>query len=367
MSHPGILGTASTLIAVTTILIISRSAAIFTRTRRLRAEDYLLFLGYLLLLAQCSLLIYLAPSLPQDETAKFEQFEEEQIANLQRIQKCTFALLLMLWLCLWAVKFSLLAMYRRFLNRKWYICAWRVLVGICALTLVHCIVTICRPCSPFSPWYTQACDNDQNVKLTWISAYIAYAHDILTDLLVMLLPTYLIWNLSIHPSRKRVFGALVSLGWLCIAAATLRLIQIIEKAKETGFNPKWSLLWGVIEAGVAVTIGCCPGIYRGYRRWRERSRSRPMTNPASYRFDALLLQRMMRGGAGALDVPDSYGDGKLYHSWDENDPNLSTVWEVPHSGSSGKSTTTANRVSFATDAQIVIPSPCYQPSCTRSP
>lgn len=76
---------------------------------------------------------------------------------------------------------------------------------------------------------------------------------------VMILPIRVVWNLQVPRCQKIAIIALFASGSLCIAFATLRVIQIARQSKGTiDPNPVWLALWSAIETCVAVCIGCCP-------------------------------------------------------------------------------------------------------------
>lgn len=107
----------------------------------------------------------------------------------------------------------------------------------------------------------------------------------------MFLPIALIRNLQMHWKRKVTVGALFGLGWIVIAAATIRAAylgsdltqRVNEGATFKVPSPPWLALWAMVESGVgecfrdgtigltcmfltlydlAVIVGCGPGLYR---------------------------------------------------------------------------------------------------------
>jgi hypothetical protein len=92
-----------------------------------------------------------------------------------------------------------------------------------------------------------------------ISLYTSYGLDVLTDLMVMLLPIRLIWNLQMPLSQKWGVGILFGSGIVCIFFSTLRVVQIgFEDGKPEAPKPEWQIIWTVVETSTAVTIGCAP-------------------------------------------------------------------------------------------------------------
>lgn len=126
-------GTGYALIAFTTIVVMTRFATNLSRIKELKAEDYLLALAYLIFLVLAILYIIIAPVL-----FKIKAVQEGQIQPYPtllddsiKLQSFFFFATGSLWMCLWMIKFSLLAMYKRLLNGRAYFIAWWALVGFC--------------------------------------------------------------------------------------------------------------------------------------------------------------------------------------------------------------------------------------------
>jgi hypothetical protein len=68
----------------------------------------------------------------------------------------------------------------------------------------------------------------------------------------MFLPIRLTWNLQMSRAHKIGIFILFGSGFVCIAFATLRVIQlgIDGRGKTTTPEPKWMLLWTVLECSM---------------------------------------------------------------------------------------------------------------------
>ena len=88
---------------------------------------------------------------------------------------------------------------------------------------------------------------------------------------VMMLPIRVVWNLQVPRCQRIAIIALFASGSLCIAFATLRVIQVARQSKGTiDPNPIWLALWSAIETCVAVCIGCCPAYACAWRTARAQ-------------------------------------------------------------------------------------------------
>jgi hypothetical protein len=112
-------------------------------------------------------------------------------------------------------------------------------------------------------WFTPGlCTTPRDVRAQIASLYYAFAVDVITDLLIMFLPIGLIWNLQRPKIQKIGMGVLFGIGWICIAMAIIRVVQIGSKAGNSSTpSSSWLALWAIIEAAIAVIVGCGPGLY----------------------------------------------------------------------------------------------------------
>ncbi|GAB1213146.1 hypothetical protein ATERTT37_002295 [Aspergillus terreus] len=223
-------GSGYALIVLTTLIVITRFGTTLSRIKELKAEDYLLAFAYLLFLVLAILYIIIAPTLYKIKAVQLQLIQPypELPEDSLKLQIFFFFATGSLWLCLWMVKFSLLAMYKRLLNGRVYFIAW------------------------------------------WA-------------LLVMILPIRLIWNLRMSLSRKISIGALFGLGWICMAVSIIRVVELGNNwgngtPEPTSRNTLLTRHLGYL----AVIIGCCPGLYRVIKA--RVSKSEPSYSWDSYGF-----------------------------------------------------------------------------------
>ncbi|EAU31475.1 predicted protein [Aspergillus terreus NIH2624] len=179
-------GSGYALIVLTTLIVITRFGTTLSRIKELKAEDYLLAFAYLLFLVLAILYIIIAPTLYKIKAVQLQLIQPypELPEDSLKLQIFFFFATGSLWLCLWMVKFSLLAMYKRLLNGRVYFIAWWALLGFCIATLIGSIISSWLSCSSFKAWFTAgACNKPRDHRAAAISLYFSFAVDILTDLL----------------------------------------------------------------------------------------------------------------------------------------------------------------------------------------
>ncbi|KAJ5407977.1 hypothetical protein N7509_001860 [Penicillium cosmopolitanum] len=290
---PGtIKATGIALIVLTSLVVLVRFIGSVRRPKELKAEDYLLVIGYIFFLELSVLYIYIAPvifrlaALSAGTIAPYATVMDDSV----KLQIVFFVTTSSLWICLWMVKFSLLSMYKRLLVGKQYLLAWWVIVILCILFLIGCILSSWFSCESFHAWFTAGeCGTARDHRAARISLYFAYAVDILTDLAIMALPLRLIWNLRMKPRQKLSIGGLFCFGWVCIIVSTIRVVKLGEGTATGVPAPSWLALWATIEASIAVMIGCCPGLYRVMKT---------ALSPSKHSYDYNSYNMRGRGGSG---------------------------------------------------------------------
>ncbi|ETN43879.1 uncharacterized protein HMPREF1541_11010 [Cyphellophora europaea CBS 101466] len=261
-----LLRTAYAMIATTTLVFVGRAATRIWRPKRIMAEDYILLLAYLFFLSTTILYIVVTPTMYRvsDVVAgKIPPYAELADDSLFMI-KIFFANSMMFWFTLWSVKFAFLALYYRLMTGiKRYMQLWWGVLAFSVLTLIGCIVSNFTSCHSMHAWFTPGlCSTPRDVRAQIASLYYAFATDVLTDLMVMFLPIGLIWNLQRPTLQKVGMGVLFGIGWICIAMAIIRVVQIGSKAGNASTpSSSWLAFWAIIESAIAVIIGCGPGLY----------------------------------------------------------------------------------------------------------
>jgi hypothetical protein len=137
---------------------------------------------------------------------------------------------------------------------------------------------------------------------------------------VMLLPIRLVWNLQVPRSQKIAIVAFFASGFICIAFATLRVVQIGRQASDQHApNPTWLALWTVIETSIAICIGCSPTFAvlcrsirpsqisydaQGYRRHTESRSGGSQLRPDLIRMNQISVE----AGRSRTTRKDPYWD-----------------------------------------------------------
>ncbi|KLJ09267.1 hypothetical protein EMPG_15293 [Blastomyces silverae] len=301
------------MIALASIVFFGRFGLRVWKSVALQLEDLFVVLSWLSFLAMTILYLIVMPRLYRltgflAGGPPYPEFVDDALF----IKKIFFCTTLLLWVSLWSVKFSLLVLYRRLLSRlKTEIRLWWVVLIFTVLNLIGCIISNLTSCSSLSAWFSlTGCSSPKEVKAQLASLYYSFAVDVITDIMVMALPVKLLWSLRLPLIQKASLGALFSVGIICIAMATIRVVQIGTKAENNSTpSSSWLAFWGILEAGIAVIIGCLPALAIIYRKERatKRTYGRGYSSMEGYKNkNSIPLSDASSGGNKPLVPLDDY-------------------------------------------------------------
>ncbi|KAL9577528.1 MAG: hypothetical protein Q9203_007428 [Teloschistes exilis] len=150
---------------------------------------------------------------------------------------------LLVFMVLWSVKMTFLIFYRLLFDvSRLFIRLWWAAV---ALTFATFWVCIGKKCS--SP---KAMHDIRATYKYWCAMNVG------TDLVVMILPMFMIYRLQLRTSQKAILGGVFSLGFLVAIVDILRTVESLRSGTFSGVA-----LWSSLEVTIAVIVGSLP-LYR---------------------------------------------------------------------------------------------------------
>ncbi|KAK7979651.1 hypothetical protein PG989_012108 [Apiospora arundinis] len=250
---------------IATLVAATRAVFGYQKGTKLKWDDAWLIAAYLLFIVLAGFqvgkheLLFRVMDVFHEKAPPYAEVAEDG----SKVQTLMFFTSTGLWVAIWCVKFSLLALYKNMVAQQpLYTRLWWAVVVYCTLSLVVSVIVQIAACLPVSDlWKPGGCATPGILRRIYISVWQSYSADVTTDLMVMLLPLGIIQGLKMPTSRKLSLGLLFCLGALVIIVSTVRAAQV-------GSNPSvpppalWVAQWNIIEAAMAVMVGCGPGLYR---------------------------------------------------------------------------------------------------------
>ncbi|KAL1955950.1 hypothetical protein VTO42DRAFT_7935 [Malbranchea cinnamomea] len=266
------------MIVLASLVFLGRFGLRFWKSIGVQWEDLFIVLSWAFFLAMTILYIIVIPAVYRvtGVMAGEDSPYATMIQDALFMKRIFFATTLLLWASLWSVKLSLLVLYRRLLARlKTEIRVWWGVLIFTILSFIGCVISNFTSCDSMSAWFSlDGCTSPREVKAQIASLYYSYAVDVITDILVMILPTKLLWSLKLPLIQKVSLAGIFSIGIICVAIATVRVVQIGSKSDNNSTpSSSWLAFWGILEAGIAVIVGCLPALAIIYRKERSTRRT----------------------------------------------------------------------------------------------
>ncbi|KIN08814.1 hypothetical protein OIDMADRAFT_76981, partial [Oidiodendron maius Zn] len=241
-----------------------RAGARWFKTRQvpMQMEDICMYGALVSFAIMCAL--YLATIPTFFNITAIEEGLMEPYASLESdlvvMLKEFFVVQFFYWLTLWAVKWSLLFMFKRvtdglpLYNRLW----WAMLV-FSILTFIGCCISNFTSCSSMHAWFTAGlCETPRDSRAKTISLWYCLGVDLLTDLLIMAIPIRVLWNLRISLLEKISIGVVFVVGIITMVTAIVRSVSLESTSGGGQVSTTWLMLWAAIEGAIAIIVGCLP-------------------------------------------------------------------------------------------------------------
>ncbi|OAX83498.1 hypothetical protein ACJ72_02132 [Emergomyces africanus] len=268
-------GVAWALWGVGVVTTIGRAALRFQVQRIYLAEDYLAFICLIFLTAVTSLGTVLGPIFfdlmdylhaAKIDPTNFSTYDYDNMTKeISTALKLLFCQMLLFWTTLWAAKFSILAFFGRIvIGLPRYIKIFWLVFALVLATYVTCLLTNFLTCSPLSATWTPNIDTClMDVKRVDINLKVAVGADVGSDLLIMILPLYLLMKARISTKHKFGLACMFSLGLIIIAFAFVRYHEIKKVTDDKDMvellhTPIRLAMWSQIEASIALLVTNIP-------------------------------------------------------------------------------------------------------------
>lgn len=174
------------------------------------------------------------------------------IDQVQWFRKLSTAFLVLTFTTIFAVKFSFLFLFKSLIRnvRNMNIYWWIVVVTTAAVWAFG-VVENFLPCPTFGPRSLTCAQGSEYPKaLGWSAAIIV--QDVLTDLMIIVIPILLLWRVQIKLQQKLALGFSLCLSIIMIITAIVQISGIHAPANT--IDVVWEIFWQLMEACIAVIM-----------------------------------------------------------------------------------------------------------------
>ncbi|KAI1761369.1 hypothetical protein GGR53DRAFT_469368 [Hypoxylon sp. FL1150] len=262
--------------AVDAIIVVLRLWARRRQKQALRVDDWLIIFSLILTIGIGICLVYGVSQkalgyptvIPLDITGNPADVQTDQLSIASKIE---FAYFLILPLVLGCTKASFLFFYKRIFSVKQ---STKVLLtGLIALIAIWTagffLVTVFECGSNiWAMWGTEQ-DLLTRCVSTWPLALSIGITDLITDVIIIIIPVPLIWQLRLSTGKKLAASVVFILGMVTIAASSIRLaVTVRTNHVPKDFDPNHDkiltiteqLYWGMVECSTGILAACLPDL-----------------------------------------------------------------------------------------------------------
>ncbi|KAG9250105.1 uncharacterized protein F5Z01DRAFT_428136 [Emericellopsis atlantica] len=319
ISRDGLLASIYSTFAVATVFLCLRLILRWRYNGRLLLGDYWMLFAYLAFVTQTVLqtvqldamwyVIYL-------DFGRISPTDPDRYRQAREMARWYFAVTGLFWTVLWSVKASLLVTFYKLVRpiTRLRRCLYAV-AGFTVLSYVGCwVVYTCLRASPENMYLLETRSAGRRAR---ISAIFVTVVDTLSDILIALLPMYILPSLQLSRGKKFGIGLTFALGLLVVAVAIVRMTQI---TCGYGIDYIGVALWGAVETATSIVVGSLLSLgglltkgVRGLRRGTGYSKqSGSAGGKSSYYSGGLSSSARTRGSTGLASTSDS--DNELVQS-----------------------------------------------------
>ncbi|KAL8770166.1 MAG: hypothetical protein Q9209_004008 [Squamulea sp. 1 TL-2023] len=252
------------IIATTIIIAILATLAVLLRLlcrRRMKVaisyDDYLMMAGFVFALAQCFLQGYSV------DVGLGKHLIAVGMPATQKYIRIQYAYEFFWSAAMACIKLSILLFYRRLFPRentsaRWRICHLALCIASMALGVVS-LFGVAFQCTPVAYLWDRTIPGGHCINFTALARFTNIAN-MVTDILILIMPIPIVWNLHLDRSKKiGVCGLFLLGGFVCIASIVrfYYLEGIINSP-----DPTWDIvdpsIWTTVEPCIGVVSACLP-------------------------------------------------------------------------------------------------------------
>ncbi|KAI4282372.1 MAG: hypothetical protein L6R35_005428, partial [Caloplaca aegaea] len=150
-------------------------------------------------------------------------------------------------------KMSILILYLRLfaVNRTFRYVTWSMMFLVCGYLMANLLTQIFG-CSPRSKYWEPGTPGH---CIDYTTAGLAYGSmNIVSDLLILILPIPLVWQLELSRREKVSISVIFMSGTITCVAAAVRYVYIV---RENQADAKY-FIWSLVEINIGVICSCMP-------------------------------------------------------------------------------------------------------------
>ncbi|RAH63771.1 uncharacterized protein BO66DRAFT_444629 [Aspergillus aculeatinus CBS 121060] len=258
VSRPVFMGVLWTFTASSTIFVVARIVIRLKTFRRLFVDDFFVLLAWILSVITGivwrieSPVLYEMYALSAGKTP----LTPGVVPRLNALMRFEAPFMVLFYTTLWCVKFSFLTFFYKLgskiqTHRRW----WWVVSVITLAVWVISVGDIDYQCSLGGVEFIfEQCSKPYHIRWQNGTFWANCAGDVITDLLILSIPTLIVWNVRISLTKKLILLGIFAASMVIVAVAIIRVVT--NHALDHNMDMTWLWMWSFIEMGTAIMISC---------------------------------------------------------------------------------------------------------------
>ncbi|MCJ1470459.1 hypothetical protein MMC07_009104 [Pseudocyphellaria aurata] len=247
------------LFTLSVVFLLARTTLRLRYQKRLFIDDAFLLFAEICLGASVGLLYAFADNLFLYEALVTRPsavvLSPDSINQQILLRKQSDACLALTYTSIFAVKFSFLFFFKVLVRRMHrMIVYWWIVVAVTTIAWIVCVmIKIFLPCMDFDK-ILMSCNQKSDIPTnTGLSAMVDIL-DMITDILIIMIPVRLLWNVRIERRQKIILGATMCLSTVMVFTAIIRISAL--RLSNGLIDVVWGIFWQITENCLAVTMVC---------------------------------------------------------------------------------------------------------------
>lgn len=229
--------------------------------RRLHPDDFMLLFACVTLIA-ANVVVYLMLSdlywseelllNPGPTILAMARTPEEISGRIQSTRKTMLSFMALSWTAIYAIKLCFLLFFHQMIDwLKRLGLIWKITLGITVLSYCICLSSLFMTCTHYDIEVVECAGAAGFVK-TFTFAALTNSVDVMTDLLIIMVPVLLLWKAKIEVRQKTLLGCFLCLSICMIIVALVRISGL--RTHKVFMDIQWLVFWNEVEASVATIM-----------------------------------------------------------------------------------------------------------------
>ncbi|KAG9241619.1 hypothetical protein BJ878DRAFT_395507, partial [Calycina marina] len=253
------LASTSILLAVTVVVTLGRFYIRFYVQRKLEADDVFLVLGFCCLLGGFGALfvfinpMYMLTGLQFGGPEILDSLPPDWLEIAYAYHQNSDITLTLTWVAIVCVKFSFLFFFRKLVDRSSsYILYWRLALAVNILVAIYGFMVYFIACPHLTGISSLSCGQGPGTVRTFNFALSQMILDVFGDLLILVIPIRVIWQIRISWLQKFTLAISLCLTIVLIVITIIRATGL-RRGGDT-IDSQWEIYWQIISAEVGIIL-----------------------------------------------------------------------------------------------------------------